>query len=74
MTILKSINPHSDETLKTYETFSDELIEQKIHTAHETFLTWKDTSFDDKKQLYHNLAGEIENNLEELATLQTIEM
>jgi len=74
MTTLKSINPHNGEILKTFETFSDEIIEQKIQQAHTTFLTWKDVSFDEKKKLYHNLAGEIEKNIEELATLQTLEM
>ncbi len=74
MTTLKSINPHSGETMKTYETFSDEVIESKIQIAHDTQKTWKNVSFKEKQKLYHNLAGEIENNLEELAALQTLEM
>lgn len=74
MTKLQSINPHNGNILAEYETFSDEIIEQKINKAHETFLTWRETSFKERKELFYKLADEIENNIDELAELQTLEM
>jgi succinate-semialdehyde dehydrogenase/glutarate-semialdehyde dehydrogenase len=74
MTILQSINPHNAETLAQYETFNDEVIEQKIKKAHEIFLNWRNTSFAERRKLFHTLADEIEKNSEELAILQTLEM
>ena len=74
MTKLQSINPHNGNILAEYETFSDEIIEQKINKAHETFLTWRETSFKERKELFYKLADEIENIIDELAELQTLEM
>jgi succinate-semialdehyde dehydrogenase/glutarate-semialdehyde dehydrogenase len=74
MTKLQSINPHNGEILAEYDTFSDEIIEQKIKKAYNTFLIWKETSFKERKELFYKLADEIEKNIDELAELQTLEM
>jgi len=71
---LQSINPHNGELLAEYETFSDDVIIQKIETAHETFLKWRETSFAERQKLFHNLAEQIELNIDELAEMQTLEM
>jgi len=47
---------------------------QKIELAHRAFLTWRETSFAERKALFHRLAGQIEERIEELAKLQTLEM
>lgn len=71
---IQSINPYNWEINAEYELFSDEIIELKIDLAHETFLKWKNTSFDKRKKLFHKLAEVIESDLENYAKLQTIEM
>jgi len=37
-------------------------------------LKWKDTSFDERKKLFHSMANVIEKDIEKYAKLQTIEM
>jgi succinate-semialdehyde dehydrogenase/glutarate-semialdehyde dehydrogenase len=74
MATLESINPFNGEINKTYETLSDEQITEKIEKAQSAFLEWKDTSFDERKELFHKLADVIEAGHEEFAKLQTLEM
>jgi acyl-CoA reductase-like NAD-dependent aldehyde dehydrogenase len=49
-------------------------IDQKINLAHNTYLKWKNTPNKIKKELCLNLAKSIEDDIFEIAKLQTIEM
>ena len=74
MWILKSINPFTQEINATYETLSDEELMEKIELAHKTYLSWKETSFAERKELFYKLAEVIEADIENSAKLQTQEM
>ncbi len=74
MPTLKSINPYNGELLASYETISNEEVEQKIQKAHEAFLSWKDTSFNERKQLCYKLAAVMRAEQVELGEMQTHEM
>jgi len=74
MPTLQSINPYNGEVNARYETISDEEVIAKIETAHKAFLEWKDTSFEERKELFYKLADVIDEDLEESAKMQTIEM
>jgi len=74
MSKIQSINPFSWELNAEYELFSDEIINKKIDLAHNAFLVWKNTSFEERKQLFYKLAEVIEKDIEKYAKLQTIEM
>lgn len=71
---LTSINPFTGEINAEFETLSDEQVIAKIEKAHEAFLSWKDTSFDERRTLFYKLAEVIEADLETYAELQTREM
>ncbi|MFK7780008.1 MAG: aldehyde dehydrogenase family protein [Candidatus Gracilibacteria bacterium] len=71
---IQSINPYNGELNAEFELFSDEIIEEKINTAHEAFLNWKNTSFAERKKMFYKLVDVIDSNIEEYAKLQTIEM
>ncbi len=71
---LRSINPYNGEVNAEFETLSDDQIVQKIETAHEAFLKWKNTSFAERKELFYKLADVIEADLDTYAELQTREM
>ncbi len=71
---IRSINPYNGEVNAEFETLSDEQIVQKIETAHEAFLKWKNTSFAERKELFYKLADVIEADLDTYAELQTREM
>lgn len=74
MTTLTSINPYNGEVNGTFETLSDEQIITKIEESHEAFLSWKNTSFAERKVLFYKLADVIEADLENYAKMQTLEM
>lgn len=74
MPTLQSINPYTWELNGTYETLDSQSLEAKIQQGHQAFLVWKETSFTDRKKLFYTLADVIENKVEYLAKLQTIEM
>jgi len=66
MPTLTSTNPYNGEINATYETISNEEVEQKIQTAHKAFLSWKDTSFDERKDLCYKLAAIMREQQEKL--------
>ena len=74
MTVIQSINPYSGELNAEFELFTDEIIDKKISKANSVYLEWKNTSFYERKKLFYKLADVLEENIEEYAKLQTIEM
>ena len=74
MATIQSINPYTEEINAEIELVSETEIDQVIDEAHEAFLTWKQTSFDERKALFLQLADELEKDIEECSRLQTLEM
>lgn len=74
MATLTSINPYTHEVNATFETIDDQTLETYIQRAYTTYLTWKSTSFSQRKNLFLALAETIEADLENIAKLQTMEM
>lgn len=74
MKTIQSINPYNGEKNGEVELFTAEKITEIIDDAHKAFLTWKDTSFEHRKELFYKLAENIEKDIDECARLQTIEM
>jgi len=71
---LTSINPYTGEINAEFETLSDKQLTQKIEAAHRAYLSWKQTSFEERKELFYKLAEVIEADVENTAKLQTLEM
>jgi len=71
---IQSTNPYTGEKYRRFELLTREELDEKIEVAHSAFLQWKNTSFDERKELFHKLADVIEEDLEEYAQLQTQEM
>jgi len=69
-----SINPFTQEVMKSYEVMSRDIVEQKIQKAHQAFLARKNTSFAERNQLMKNLTKVMKEQLPELAKLDTLEM
>jgi acyl-CoA reductase-like NAD-dependent aldehyde dehydrogenase len=74
MTILKSINPFTLEVNAEYETLELEDLNKKIDKAYNAYLSWKETSNSYKKELFIKLADVLEEDIDECARLETIEM
>lgn len=71
---IQSINPFTQELMKSYDLMSREIVEQKIQTAHAAFTSRKNTSFSERKKLMNNLTKIMSEQLPELAKLDTSEM
>ncbi len=71
---IKSVNPYTLEVNWEFELLSDKEIDEKIDLAQKAFLNWKDISKKRKKELFLKLADIIEEDIDNLAKLQTIEM
>jgi len=74
MSTFESINPYTLESNWTFTRHTNEELDVFIQTAHEAYLDWKKTSFDERKELLLKLADVLDNKNEELAKLETIEM
>ena len=74
MAILTSRNPYTQEVNATFETITNDEVDTLIDTAHQAYLSWKDTSFGERKQLFLRMADIIDTNNETYAALETKEM
>lgn len=71
---IQTKNPSTEEVLKNFIEISDIELEEKISLAQDTFLLWKETSFEDRAKLLNNHAVYLREHVEELAMLASIEM
>jgi acyl-CoA reductase-like NAD-dependent aldehyde dehydrogenase len=71
---IQSINPFTGEVNAEYKLLTREELDNKIKLADQTFNVWKKTPASVKKELFLKLANVFENNREEMARIQTIEM
>lgn len=70
----KTINPATNEELKSYECLNKEQTMDAVGKAHDAFQSWRTTSFDQRKQIVLRLAGELRDRTDEFAKLITLEM
>lgn len=72
--MLKSINPVTNEIVKTYQEHSEEGIEKIINSVDKIWHHWRSTSFYHRSQLMQNAASILRSKKEELALLMALEM
>jgi acyl-CoA reductase-like NAD-dependent aldehyde dehydrogenase len=72
-TVLKTINPATEEVINTYEIMNKDQINAKVKKAQSTYEEWKKKS--DKRVVFlYDFAQELRSNKEELAKVVTNEM
>jgi len=71
---IQSKNPSTEEVLKTFTELTDEEVKDKINIGAQAFLSWKETSFEYRKELMHKHAEYLRVNKERLAEYASIEM
>ncbi len=72
--MLKSINPVTNEVVKTYEPHTKDGVKSIINSVDKTWHHWRSTSFMYRGQLMQNLASILRSKKEELAFLMAQEM
>ncbi|HEX6387678.1 MAG TPA: NAD-dependent succinate-semialdehyde dehydrogenase [Anaerolineae bacterium] len=73
MTIV-SINPATNEKIKEYEEMTPAEVEDIIASAHQTYLQWRETSFDERASCMRKAAQILRDSAAEYARLMTQEM
>jgi acyl-CoA reductase-like NAD-dependent aldehyde dehydrogenase len=71
---IQTINPATEEVVKTFEAYSEEQIDEALGQAREAFLSWRNTTFAERGALFHRLAAYLRDHQAELARIATIEM
>lgn len=71
---MESVNPATEETIDSYEEFTDEEIEAALQNADLAFGEWRQTEMRDRQQLLANAAEVLRDNKREYAEIITREM
>lgn len=72
--MIETINPATGKALERYPQLDDKAIQEKIERAHNVFLDWRTTSFEQRAERMRKAAQILLNRQEELAHLMTAEM
>ncbi|MGH7973277.1 MAG: NAD-dependent succinate-semialdehyde dehydrogenase [Limisphaerales bacterium] len=71
---ITSINPATGQVLRRYDADTKDQVEQKLHRAWETFLSWRETPFAERSRLLRRAAEVLDNSTSEFAHTVTSEM
>lgn len=71
---IKTVNPFNNEVVKEFEAMSVDQVSAIIDKADEAFKTWKNTSFEARAKVMHQVAKIMRERKEELGKLATLEM
>jgi len=71
---MATINPATGETLKTFESLTEQQLEEKLAHAANAFRSYRKTSFADREPLMFRAAEILEAEKQKFARLMTIEM
>lgn len=71
---IASINPASNQTLKTYTPLSKDEVLSAIDTADQAYRHWKTTTFADRKERLLEFANQLRQRTDEFAKLITLDM
>jgi succinate-semialdehyde dehydrogenase/glutarate-semialdehyde dehydrogenase len=71
---IATINPATGETVREFDELTEEMLEQKLQRAAETFRSYRLTSYDERAVLLRRAAGILETQAEQLARVATLEM
>jgi succinate-semialdehyde dehydrogenase/glutarate-semialdehyde dehydrogenase len=72
--MIATINPATGETLKTFDSLTEEEIDEKLKRAFETFRSYRRTSFEEREWMMLRAAEIIEAEKKEFGRLMTTEM
>ncbi len=69
-----SVNPANGKIIKKYKTHTPQQVEQKIKQTHKAWLSWKESSHDERRRLLLRMAEILQSQKKKLATLMALEM
>ena len=74
MSSIQSINPATEEVLETFELYTKEQIDQALEQTSTAWKDWRDTPFEQRAELLHQVAQHLRAHKDEYARTATLEM
>ena len=71
---IKTVNPFNNEIVKEFDVMTPEQVSDIIDHADEAFQTWKNTTFEERGKIMHQVAQLMRERKEDLGQLATLEM
>ena len=71
---IQTKNPATEEVIKSFTELTPEELNVKIHKAQDAFLSWKNTTFTERKNLMLKLASYLREHSSDFCIMQSIEM
>jgi len=71
---IATVNPTTGETEEVFEPHDDKEVEAKLSAAHDAFVSYRDTTFDERARFATTAAGLLEGELPDIARVLTTEM
>ena len=71
---ISSINPATEELIKTFDELSSEQVQIEIEKSHHAFELWRRTGFSYRKELMQNAAGILREGKKQYSETMTLEM
>ncbi|MBF8962920.1 NAD-dependent succinate-semialdehyde dehydrogenase [Pontibacter sp. FD36] len=71
---IQTINPATNEVIKTFEEHTSDQVQQKLKAADEAFQQWKNTGFEERARLMNRCADILEEEAEKYGRIITLEM
>nr|WP_245962948.1 NAD-dependent succinate-semialdehyde dehydrogenase [Ulvibacter antarcticus] len=71
---MTSVNPYTDKAIETYQGHSEKEVNDILEQANKRFTSWRETSFNKRKQLMLAAASELKKNKETYAETMSLEM
>lgn len=71
---VETINPATEETLKSYTLLSTDEAKQAVDNAHQAYTSWRKTALEERSKLLHALADKIDERADEIVELMINEM
>ena len=71
---IQTINPTTGEVLETFQSYSQEQVNGALEQAHQAFLHWRTTSFDERAKHLHSVASYLRDHKTGLARIAVLEM
>ena len=71
---IQSTNPYTNKVVKTFNSLTEDQLEQKIATAHKAYDSWKKTPIAERAKYLHKVSELMLERKHELAKIITLEM
>ena len=71
---IQTVNPYTNKLVQKFDEMTDSTVDILVEQSAKTFISWKETSYEDRSKILHNVASLMREKKEDLAKIITLEM